>query len=177
MNWVLDRMFGPMINAIVAWSPWLWIIACALLALYLFVALPLAFKRWWQVIAAAAASGFVLLLVMQHFAGVAKLRAENDQLQTDNQKLSERVDALDTSINNHTDAVQIIEVRQREIRTEIREARQGLDSGTIKEEVQNDSVQAAADLSDRWNRLGRMSDDATASFGRATPSAAGARAD
>lgn len=177
MGWIADRVFGPLIDGLLAWAPWLWLIACAVVALYLFLATPLLFKRWWQAVVAVAVAGFVFLWVWQHFAGIADLKEQNAQLTEQNADLSERVNNLDTSISNYETALGNLERRQRQIRAEITEARRGLDSGTIQEEATNDPVKAAADLSDRWNAFGRMSDDATSGFGRPTSSASGSGGD
>lgn len=171
-NWLADRIFGPFFAGLLAWSPWLWLLACAIIAVYLFFALPLAFKRWWQALAAVAIAGFIGLWVWQHFAGIADLVKKNEELAQQNAALEERVGNLDTSISNYEQAVGRLESRQRQIRSEIAQARVGLDSGTIQEEANNDPGQAAVDLSDRWNRFGRMSDDATSGFGRPTSAAA-----
>lgn len=175
--WLADRVFGPLLAFLVDWSPWLWLAACGVLAVALLTLAPLLFKRWSRVLAAAALAGFVVLWVWQHFAGIARLEEQNAELQQKLDAAETRIGDLDTSISNYTSAVGALERRQRQIRTEVEQARQGLDSGTIKEEVKNDPIQAASDLSDRWNRLGRMSDEATRVFGRPAPSAASASAD
>lgn len=177
MGWIADRVFGPLIDAILAWAPWLWLAACAVVAIYLFLAMPLMFKRWWQAVAAIAVAGFVFLWVWQHFEGIADLKEQNAELTEQNADLSERVGNLDQSISNYEQAVGRLERSQRQIRSEIAQARRGLDSGTIQEEATNDPVQAAADLSNRWNAFGRMSDEATSGFGRATSAATGTSAD
>lgn len=176
-DWIADRVFGPLLNALVAWSPWLWLIACVVIGVYLFFAMPLVFKRWWQALAALAVAGFVGLMLWQHFDGVADLERQNKELAEQNADLAEQNAGMNTTITDYTAALGRIEQGQRQIRSEIGRARQGLDSGTIQQETQDDPVQAATDLSDRWNRLGRMSDEATSSFGGATPSAAGPSAD
>lgn len=175
--WLADRVFGPLLTFLVDWSPWLWLVACAVLAVALLSLAPLLFKRWWRALATAAVAGFVVLWVWQHFAGVARLEDQNAELQKKLEDAETRIENLDTSISNYTTAVSALERRQRQIRSEITQARQGLDSGTIQEEVKNDPVKAASDLSDRWNRLGRMSDEATGVFGRPEAPAASASAD
>lgn len=176
-DWIANRVFGPLFDALLAWAPWLWLIGCVLISLYLFFAMPLVFKKWWQAIISIAIAGFAALWVWQHFAGVADLVEKNEALVQQNADLEQRVGNLDTSITNYEQAVGNIERRQRQIRAEIAQARQGLDSGTIQQEVTNDPANAATDLSDRWNALGRMSDDATSGFGRPTSAASGTSAD
>ncbi len=176
-DWIANRVFGPLFDALLTWAPWLWLAGCVLIALYLFFAMPLVFKRWWQALAALAVSGFVVLWVWQHFDGIADLKEQNATLAQQNEELTGRVDNLDTSIGNYQTAVGNLERRQRQIRSEIAQARQGLDSGTIQEEATNDPDQAAADLSTRWNAFGRMSDEATSGFGSPTAAATGTSAD
>jgi membrane protein implicated in regulation of membrane protease activity len=171
-DWIANRVFGPLFDALLSWAPWLWLVGCVLIGLYLFFAMPLVFKRWWQALITIAVAGFAALWVWSHFAGVADLVEKNEQLVQQNATLEERVNNLDTSIGNYEKAVGDIERSQRQIRAEIAQARRGLDSGTIREEVENDPGQAAADLSARWNQFGRMSDDATSGFGRPTAAAA-----
>ncbi len=172
IDWIANRVFGPFFDALLTWAPWLWLALCVLIAVYLFFAMPLVFKRWWQTLAVAAVVGFIGLWVWQHFDGIADLKKQNEQLAEQNADLTDRVDNLDTSISNYTTAIGNLERRQRQIRAEITEARRGLDSGTIQEEATNDPVKAADDLSDRWNAFGRMSDEATSGFGRPTAAAA-----
>lgn len=177
LNWIADRIFGPLFDGLLTWAPWLWLALCATVALYLFFAMPLVFKRRWQAIVAAAVVGFVALWVWQHFDEFADLKRQNDELVEQNEELAGRVDNLGQSISNYEAAVGNLERRQRQIRAEITAARQGLDSETIQREVNNDPGQAAVDLSDRWNSFGRMSDEATSGFGRPTASATGTSAD
>lgn len=177
LDWIMNRVFGPLLDGLLTWAPWLWLLACAVAALYLFFAMPLVFKRWWQALAALAVSGFVVLWVWQHFKGIDDLKEQNAELAQQNEDLTGRVNNLDTSISNYETALGNLERRQRQIRAEITEARRGLDSGTIQEEATNDPVKAAADLSDRWNAFGRMSDEATSGFGRPTSAASGSGGD
>lgn len=175
-NWFADRVFGPVLSALLAWSPWLWVAACAIVALYLLINLPVAFKRWWQVIVAVALVGGTFLWGWQHFAGVEKLKQDKAAIERKLEDANARADKLTASIDEYTATVARLEARQREIRAELAEARVGLDSGTIIRESNNDPVKAAADLSNRWNNLGRMSDAETRRFGSAAPSAAVASA-
>ncbi len=177
LDWIMNRVFGPLFDGLLTWAPWLWLLACAVAALYLFFAMPLVFKRWWQALAALAISGFVVLWVWQHFKGIDDLKEQNAELAEQNADLSERVGNLDKSITDYEQAVGRIERSQRQIRSEIAQARRGLDSETIQEEATNDPVQAAADLSNRWNAFGRMSDEATSGFGSATSASASPSAD
>jgi len=172
-DWIANRVFGPFFDGLLAWSPWLWLLGCVIVAAYLFLAMRPVFKRWWQAILVIAVAGFVALWLWQHFDGIADLAKKNEELTQQNADLEERVGNLDTSIKDYEEAIGDLERRQRQIRSEIAQARTGLDSGTIREEANNDPGQAAADLSDRWNRLGRMSDEATSGFGRPTSSATG----
>jgi regulator of replication initiation timing len=117
--------------------------------------------------------------VWQHYAGVAKLEKQVADLRAEKQQLADELEIsiqtasnLQTSIQQQADAMQSIELNQRRIRRDLNEARQGLDSQTITQEAQDDPVQAAIDLSDRWNNLGRMFDDETNAFGRPGPAPA-----
>lgn len=187
MNWIMARLFGPLIDFLVAWSPYLWLLLVAAAGLTLFFLFPLVFKRWWRALPTLAVAGFAVLWVWQHYAGINKLEKKVEQLQVENTQLTTElattkasVQNYETTIRQHATAVSEIETNRRQIRREITVARKGLDSATITQETRNDPVQASVDLSDRWNRLGGMFDESTAGSAGGpgpTASAAAARAD
>ena len=176
-NWIAEKVFGNFFHNLLVWSPWIWLVLCIAVLIYLFFALPLVFKKWWQMIVTVAVAGFVGLWFWQHFASYDKLKAENAALESRLEKAEQSVTNLQTSIDNQGQAIADMEARQRQIRRELAQARVGLDSTTIRREAADDPAKAAANLSGRWNNLGRMSDDETGRFGRAAPSAARPSAD
>lgn len=185
MNWIMGRLFGPLIDFLVAWSPYLWLLLIAAAGLALFVMAPLVFRKWWRALPSLAVAGFCVLWVWQHYAGIHKLETKVEELQVQNTQLTTELTTAKASVKNyeatvakHSKAVSEIETNQRQIRRDITVARRGLDSTTITQETKNDPVQASVDLSDRWNRLGGLFDDSTAgaAAGGAGPTAAAAPA-
>lgn len=184
MNWIAERLFGPMLDFLVSWMPYLWVGAVLIWMVFLFFTNPLVFKKVWQPLAGLAVCGFVVLWVWQHYAGIAKLEDQVVQLEAEKIAVAAELETsrktasnLQTSINNQSRAITQLEANQRRIRRDISTAREGLDSETITQETQDDPAQAAADLSDRWNRLGGMFADSTSgtpSNGDAGPEASAA---
>lgn len=171
-KWLAEKVFADFLHNLLVWSPWIWLTVGVVVLIWMFFALPLIFKKWWQFTVTIIVAGFVGLWFWQHFASYDKLKEDNAALEQRLDTAEQSVTNLQTSIDNQGAAMADMEQRQVQIRREIKQARVGLDSTTIKKEAADDPVKAAVNLSDRWNNLGRMSDDETGSFGRAAPAAA-----
>ena len=176
-DWIAKKLFGPFLHGLLEWSPWIWLAVCAVAAVWMLLAFPLLFKRWWQALAAVAVAGFIGLWVWQHFDGIKELENKNADLTEQLGTANQSIENLNSSIQTQADGMADLERRQKRINKELAAARVGLDSGTIMKEATNDPVKAATDMSDRWNALERMSDDETGSFGRSKAAATGPDAD
>ena len=77
-------------------------------------------------------------------------------------------------IDEYTSAIGDLQRNQQAIRKQIAAARSGLDSKTILKESSDDPAKADSDLTDRWNTLDGMFDDATGGTQQTSASSASA---
>lgn len=170
MTWLANKLFGPLFSALLDFAPWLWLLLGVLALTAMFFTDPWGFQRRWKLVGGVTLAGFFVLLLL---SGIDTGKTEKiDKLQTELKTAEQSVTNLQTSIQSNEKAVARYEGRQREIRQEVAEALEPLDPVVIMETAKDDPVQAASDLTDRYNDFGRMFDDATDDFGPARSSAA-----
>lgn len=170
MTWLANKLFGPLFSALLDFAPWLWLLLGVLALTAMFFTDPWGFQRRWKLVAGITLAGFIGLLIAS--AADSGKTEKVKGLERDLAVSEQSVSNLQVSIQKNEKAVAKYEGRQREIKKEVAEALAPLDPVIIVETAKDDPVQAASDLTDRYNGFGRMFDDATDDFGPARSSAA-----